>query len=472
MKRYFLLLLIIFSFVSCDNLLEEEVYSSLGPSNFYSTAEDAESLLNSAYTSRVGNVQRICMGEAPTEIFMERKGGIYAYFRPMEEFSWNSSHNYLLNAWTQWYTGIFKTNTILDHVPSIDMDEDRKEQILAEARFLRAFFYFSLYDYWGPVPLILTSDTYPSDRPSRPSDDEFVEFVESEFIACSEVLPWTQDEFPRASKGAALGFLTKFYLNNHKWSLAAETAKEIIDSEVHELFKGGTSRADLFDIENEGNSEMIYVQAYSSQNPSNGYHSHAVPDNYTWKYNTLTNYAADFRIPDSFLDTFDPEDQRLDAFIFKYLSTSGDSITLRGTDNVRSFKFPEDPNALGHTSSNDFPLLRYADILLSRAEALNEISGPTQESVDLINEVREAAGISDLQLADYTQETFRDAILAERSWEFHTEGLRRQDLIRQERFISDAVDRGWSAEDYMVLYPIPQSEMDANPNLIQNEGYN
>src|SRR5690606_12480916 len=116
---------------------------------------------------------------------------------------------------------------------------------------------------------------------------------------------------------------------------------------------------------------------------------------------------------------------------------------------------------------NDIVLMRYADILLARAEALNEISGPTQESIDLINEVRVIAGVPELQLVDFPdKESLRDHILAERGWEFHTEALRRQDLIRHGKFISGALARGkTAARPHHVLYPIPQREIDANPNL-------
>jgi len=300
---------------------------------------------------------------------------------------------------------------------------------------------------------------------------EIIKFLEDEFLACSQVLPLTQADFPRATKGAALGFLTKFYLNNRKWSLAAETAETIIESGVYELFVGDTSRAQLFDLENEGCSEFIFVVPYSSKKPANTYLACAVPDNYKFKYVSKTNFAADFRIPDSFLNTFDPNDQRLDAFVFKYVNTSGDVVSC-GPNNVRSFKYPEDPVAVGDVSSNDFPLLRYADILLSRAEALNELNGPTQESIDLINQVRNVAGVDDLQLNDFTNtEDLREAILRERGWEFHTEGLRRQDLIRQGKFISMAISRGFAAKDYHVLFPIPQAEITANKNLVQNKGY-
>src|SRR5699024_876664 len=160
--------------------------------------------------------------------------------------------------------------------------------------------------------------------------------------------------------------------------------------------------------------------------------------------------------------------ERLEAFLFKYINTSDNSGVL-GKDDIRSLKYPEDPNGIGDVTGNDFPLLRYSDILLSRAEALNALQGPNVESVNLITEVRAAAGLQPLNLTTFTgKEALRDQIVKERGWEFHTEGRRRQDLIRSGKFIEVAKQRGKEAFDYQVLFPIPQGEIDKNPKLKQN----
>jgi hypothetical protein len=150
----------------------------------------------------------------------------------------------------------------------------------------------------------------------------------------------------------------------------------------------------------------------------------------------------------------------------------GDTISLLNKDNTRSFKYWPDPNHEANNNGNDIPEIRYADILLSRAEALNELQGPNQESIDLINQIRERAGLNDITLADYpTKETLRDHILAERGWEFYSEGKRREDLLRMGKFISNAQARGKNAKPFQKLFPIPQQAMDSNPKLVQNTGY-
>lgn len=134
-------------------------------------------------------------------------------------------------------------------------------------------------------------------------------------------------------------------------------------------------------------------------------------------------------------------------------------------------KFPEYANQDISRASDDFLFLRYADILLSRAEALKEINGPKQVSVDLLNSVRDAVSVNTFAIADFaTKEAFRDFILDERGREFYIEALRRQDLIRHGIFIVSANERGKSSEDFRVRFSIPQTQIERNPGLTRNDG--
>ena len=155
------------------------------------------------------------------------------------------------------------------------------------------------------------------------------------------------------------------------------------------------------------------------------------------------------------------------------MNSNGETIDLSPpNDNPRPFKYWPADDIAGPSYGNDIPVIRYADILLARAEALNRLNGPNQESIDLINEVRERAGLDDLVLTDFgSAEALNEAILIERGWEFYLEGIRRDDLIRHGEFISRAQERGNPAQPHHVRYPIPQFALDANPVLEQNDGY-
>ncbi|WP_300435551.1 RagB/SusD family nutrient uptake outer membrane protein [Christiangramia sp.] len=475
--RYISSFMLIGVLISCGDALEEEVFSSLGPSNFYNSADDAEALLNGVYAISQGDdffnlvKDYLTLDEMTTDIMIARRGAINAHTQPMEDFVWSANHPYLQDFWNRFYIAIYRANIVIDEVPKIDMNEDRKEQIVAEARFLRAFNYYQLYNFFGPVPLVLTSNTSVKDRPARATEQEMRSFFEQEFSELGDSLPPAQSEYGRATSGAALGYLTKFYLNTKQWPLAAEAAMDVIDSGVHFLFQG--ERSELFALENEGHSEFIFVAPFPEnvQEGGNNYISFAAPPGYQFQFPPKRIFSAHLKIRSEFLELFSAEDERLNAFLFEYVDQAGDLITL-GEDDVRSFKYKEDPNGIAQFSGNDFPYLRYADILLSRAEALNEIEGPNEESINLMNQVRQVAGLENLTLNDFSsKERLRNFILDERGREFHTEALRRQDLIRHGKFIEYALDRGKPAAPYQVVFPIPQSEIDKNSNLEQNEGY-
>ncbi|MEN8251161.1 MAG: RagB/SusD family nutrient uptake outer membrane protein [Bacteroidota bacterium] len=479
-KLYYTLFLMAFVtlFMACEDLLDEKTYTALSPADFFNTAEDVEVVLNSVYGElRYSDITRdaVTFGEVCTDIHIERSGGIFTHNQPIEEFTWTSSHLWAKNWWERRYRGIFKANTVIDNAPSVEMDEGRKQELLAEARFLRAYNYYLLYDFFGPVPLIISSQTDVTDRPTRPTEEEMISFMENEFSAVSDILPVSppRDQYGRPTKGAALGALTKFYMMTRKWQEAATTAKEVMDLGVYDLFTEG-DRTELFSPENQRDNEFIFVSVMS-ETPDNvtgdGWLSHVVPRGYQWQYPPRVIFAAEYKIRSEYLELFDAEDERLNAFLFEFVNADGETIVL-GEDNARSMKFPEYPNQDISRSADDFPFIRYADILLSRAEALNELNGPNQESVDLLNMIRQAAGVSTFAVGDFLNtEGLRDFILDERGREFHTEALRRQDLIRHGKFIEMAIERGKSAQDYHVRYAIPQSEIERNPNLTQNEGY-
>ena len=476
-QYWFFILALLFVFPNCEGPLEEETFSQLGPSNFFETAADAEALLNATYANTRGyrDVLRdyLTFGEMTTDIMISRQGAINANTQPIEDFEFPADHPWLLGLWAKFYSSIYRANTIIDQVPAINMNMDRRTQIIAEARFLRAFCYYSLHDLFGTVPLILTSETAATDRPFRATREEFDSFIETEFSEVATILPATQEQYSRATKGAALGLLAKYNMNRKNWQQVADITQEIMELGVYDIFTQG-GRTELFALNNQQASEFIWVFPFPTVPTSdlgNTYISHAAPPGYQFLFPPKVNFAAQFKLLSVFVDSFEPEDERLSAILFEYTNGAGNLVQL-GQDDKRSFKYPEDPNGIGDVSGNDFPILRYADILFSRAEALNELQGPNQETIDLINRVREAAGVSPVNLSGFgTRDALNDYILAERGREFHTEALRRQDLIRHEKFISRARERGKPAQDFHVLFPLPQSEIDKNPNLEQNQGY-
>lgn len=472
--RKLIYILFTFSVIGCSkDALDEEVFSSLGASNYFNNASDANAILNAAYASEQRRVFRnyFIMAEIPTGTIYDRAGGLEALAKPFEEFSWNPTHSFFSEAWGLHYVSIYRANLVLDRVPDIDFDANEKKSILAQAKFLRASAYVILHNLFGPVPLITTSNTSASDRPVKATAQEFNDFIAAQFTEAAADLPATADK-GRATKGAAYAQLAKYYLNLKNWEKARDYAREVINLNVYDLFNGSADRSELFNPVNENSNEFIYVlPRLAVSGLGDNYISHAAPPGYRWQGNSKDNYATQFKTPDSVYQSFAANDTRRNAFITEYYNASGTLVTLAAND-IRNFKFKEDLPAIGNSSGNDFPVLRYADILLTLAEALNEIGGPSQESVTLLNRIREKAGIAAFSLSDFDgKESLRNAIFRERRWEFIVEEKHRQDQIRQGIYISQAQGRGKAAQNHHVLYPIPQSEIDKNPNLVQNDGY-
>ena len=461
-----LLVVLLLHGAGCKSLLDETVYSELTPGNFLNTSTGKQAVLTSAY----GFVQMrthnyLFLSAHTSQEVWNRGGSIEALLTPLTNFTWDSNHQYFSEVWGSLYGAIRDANIVIDNTSTADATALDK-QLNAEARFVRALAYYHLYDWFGPVPLYLTS-TPTEFKLARATDEEMKTFIEKELLAVAVVLPLSQAQYGRATKGAALGILAKFYLNTKQWQKTADATKQIIDLNKYTLLP---KYKDVFAIANEGNAEMLWVIPAS---PQAGHNLVALifPTDYPLPQPNQQVFAARSYFFDSFVNSFAAGDTRRNLIITEYTNTSGKYTKLLGIDQSLSGKYEFDPNAAGAVQGNDIPVVRYADILLSRAEALNELNGPTQEAIDLINKVRTRAGTAPLMMGSFTKESLRDHILQEREWEFYTEMKRREDLIRHGKLISNAKAKGRNAQPFHVLFPLPITELNANPNLKQNPGY-
>lgn len=476
---------------SCEGPLEEEPFSQIAPENLLTSEEGVRSLLASAYgnanfwqRTRINN-----LGEWMTEISWQTGGGENREAVPFINFQWDASTPIFNGYYNSYYNAIRDANTLLDNIEVAQFSQGKQDLFIAEARFVRAFSYVSLHNKFGPTPLRTTTDTeeQPLELP-RATEEEMRTFIEEELLAIIPDLsePGSEPAYGRATKGAARGVLAKFYLNTKQWQKAADMAQDIIDMGYYELFP---SYEDMLKVENDGNREMLWVFTTTSNgppSPANNIMNATFPPGFaSWPEKNLqfqpswNNWASQYRLRDAFVNSFADGDLRKEPILMEYVNGAGDTVDLMNdfTDNTRSFRYFPDPNGQANFHGNDYPIVRYADILLTRAEALNELNGPNQESIDLINQVRDRAGLTgadNITLVDFpSQEALRDHILNERLWEFYYEGLRREDLIRHGKFVEQAQNRGKNAQPFHVLFPIPQPAIDSNPALQgdQNEGY-
>lgn len=473
----------------CNDFLKEKVYTEYDPSDLLQTESGIDALLAGAYArSRIVEYNSrnytYLMSEFPTDIAYETGGGLEATAAPFINFTWDASNSILSSFWTKMYQAISSANSVLSVTEGLSsVDAAKLAQIQGEAKFIRAASYYLLYNIFGPVPIIeLPNNATPEEieeigkSTPRATTEEMVQYMVDDLTFAAENLPTEESTIGRATKGCALAELTKLYMHEKDWSNAAATAQKVIDLNYYSLYADYTK---LFSISGENNKEYIYRAPCIAQGGySNNYMAHAFPPNYPIQSN-WSNFGAQFRTYTAFYDTFEAGDVRRDLFVTHYTNQSGVEVELlrdasgAALDNVRSFKYWPDPDGDGEYMGNDIVYIRLADIILCRAEALNELQGPNAESINLINQVRNRASASAKSLSDFaSKDELRDFLLAERAREFYSEGLRREDLIRHGKFISNAVARGkTNAKSYHVLYPIPRSQMEANPKLVQNDGY-
>jgi hypothetical protein len=461
-----LLLILVLQGSGCEGVLDETVYSELTPGNFLNTATGKQAVLTSAYGSvQLRGHNYLFLSAHVSQEVWNQGGSIEALLTPLTNFTWDSNHQYFGDSWGALYAAIRDANIVIDNTSAADANALDK-QLNAEARFVRALAYNQLYDWFGPVPLYLTS-VLTDFKLARATDEEMKSFIEKELSEVATILPLSQAQYGRATKGAAMGILSKFYLNTKQWQKSADLTKQIIDLKKYSLVP---NYKNVFSIANEGNAEMLWVIPAS---PQAGHNLLALtfPTDYPLPQSNNQVFAARSYFFDSFVNSFGAGDTRRNLIITEYTSTSGKFTKLLGINQSLSGKYEFDPSANGAVQGNDIPVVRFADILLSRAEALNELSGPSQEAIDLINQVRTRAGTALILLENFTKDSLRDAILQEREWEFYTEMKRREDMIRHGKLISNAKARGRNAQPFHVLFPLPITELNANDKLVQNSGY-
>ncbi len=497
MKRFYKIIkisLMVFlglTLTHCEDPLKTEIFGEFAPTNGPASEGFMEGLLNGVYAEFQLNGATgrdfIYFSDFSGDHLWNERGGLSRVTAFVLNWNWDSQNpSWFRNGfWSQPYQAIRNANAFLEVVDNSELSDDQKKQWTAEVRFMRATMYSFMYNLFGPVPLRTSS----SDEPNlgRATNDVILNFIETELVAAATDLPVEAEEFGRATKGAAYGVLAKHYLNTKNWAKVVEYSDLIDGLGQYSLYTDGDNpHRDLFKpafetVEKETIFSYTVTPLISST--ANAIMSHSYPES---NYKSFVN-GDDVKLPnqsisgtknrvyDHFFNSFDPNDDRKKQIINQYINTNNELITQEANKNS-AFKYWPDPEMDAWRSGHDFRVVRYADILLSKAEALNELNGPTQISIDLINEVRNRAKATPIALADFAdKEALKDAILDERGWEFYFEGKRREDLIRHGKFVSakrnHPVHPVASAEDFRVLIPIPQAEIDANPNIEQNPGY-
>lgn len=446
---------------SCgDSFFDLEPASSVTIDKVYKTASDYNVAVIGCYAklqSQVNFYTECCEYRSDNLSLGAPTAGTQDRY-DIDHFTEKPSNGILSSYWANFNNNVYRCNLLLDQIDGANFAENLKKQYKGEAMFIRALNYFNMYRIWGGVPatkhVVSAAEAL---KVARYSDEQMFDLIAGDLkeIVDNNYLPETYSsaDMGRATSGAAKALLGKVYLTFHKWTEAKDILSQLIGK-----YQLVSPIAQVFNVDNKNNNEIIFAVHFNKEIEGEG-HSY-------W-YN-LTNASDDTNQTSSLLNTFPTGDARKDLITY-----------VQVEKNVRLMnKFYDTKSPTFKTVGNDQILLRYADVLLMYAEALNEIQYDASEgslALKYLNAVRQRAGISNLTVKQLpTQEKFRKGILVERQREFPYEGQRWFDLVRMGFAKSVMAENGVEIKDYQLLFPIPQQEIEKVGDksiLWQNPGY-
>lgn len=496
-----------------EDLLEKDVYGITTSENFYKNEEQIKQAVTEIYSKIRGVAYQnlptlhFFIGDITTDDAL-KGGGSEADFNEglqMQNFT-NSSANFMIAAqWSNAYVVINRSNIVIEKAPNAAGDSEKLQQYVNEAKFLRAWAYFKLATVFGGVPLLVKDVPANEAYIARTSEGEVFEQIYKDLTDATE-LP-TRSEYPpsemgRATSGAAWALMGKAYMFQQNFTKAEEALKKVVQSGEYELnpefgwnfdYEHRNSKESVFSIQFKEiigvyNTGLQLVQFFSSRTTEGGWGFH-VPTQDLW-------------------DAYDNDDPRLTyTFIRSGDRFGGDNydqnegMSLSGYHDRKIFVRRADITTYNNNVSKNWEIIRYSDVLLMLAEALNE-NGKSAEALEYINAVRERARNTNpfdpkrekqayvpptdpaTSLPDITttnQAELRQLIWHERRLELAMEGHRRYDLVRQKRYgevmraysTKYNTDKGKLFDDSRdYLMPIPDNEiLLSQGKLTQNPGF-
>ena len=540
-KIYFILsgLIILTGFYSCTKL-DDKDHVAIISSQFTPGPGDVAALVGVPYTNwrtlelgRSANaVWRTNEISADETVIPKRPngwvdGGIY---QRMHYHKWTADEDNCYQIWTNAYAGITNCNRLLYQIDAglIPVTEATKVQLEAELKVLRASFYYALIDFFGNVPIITKFDVPAGFLPQQSSRGDVYKFIISELTTNVPLLSAVNDAttYGRFNQWAGYALLAKMYLNagvytgTPDWADCITACNQVINSNLYNL---ESVQANVFATDNSGSKEIVFSIPFDNVYTADGttawtLHMETLEPENQATYNFQNSPWGGICAIPQFINTFDPDDSRLQnnwvqgqqytssggiligslgAYTGKPLAYINELPGVDSSEEVHGFRLGKYQIANGELvgMSNDFPLFRYADVLMMKAEASLR-SGDAATAATLVTQVRQrdfasnpakatvtAAQLTQSTVYDYGLRnhlaTTHDAVsdiqygrmLDELGWEFAQEGRRRQDLIRFGVFTT----KSWLSHSpngaYRALLPIPTSAIQTNGNLKQNTGY-
>ncbi len=485
--------------ISCKHYLDQPLLGNTVASNYFTSDANAQNAINTAYipllfTAPASNAVWVLGDVASDDAVKGGNPGDQADFESVDQFNIIPSNSAIEGVWKKYYDGVFKCNVVITGLADDNtaVSESVKTSAVAQAKFLRAYYYFILTTCYGNIPLHLKVET-PEEvqSPALPQAQIYAQ-IETDCKDAAAVLPtsWGSDDAGRGTKGAALALLAKTYLFEQKWSDAAATAKQVEAVGIYSLTKLFT---DNFNANTKDNKEAIFsVWHKSGASPflGNNLNQWFAP-----RDNIFNGYGF-FYPTQSLIDNFEKTPSGIRDPRFGYTLSGPDATDYYDTTFQPAWAITgsyitkkqiqplsEIPNSIKGDGNLNYEAIRFADVLLIEAEALNE-QGKGAEALAPLNAVRKRARESFLydatlpgfgtvpdgllpDIITTNQTQLRDAIRKERRSELALEFHRFFDMIRYgKEYAASAMQNVPNFNyDNDKFFPIPQSERDTNHKL-------
>ena len=473
-----------FSFSSCCDFLEQNPQTDLSENDFYKTADDILSAVNGAYSSlQEGDIYGnwYVFGEIPSDNTRNQLSGSVTTQNEFDQFYIDTQNSMIANFWKAAYKVINRTNTILGRIDGIEINTELANRYKLECKFIRALMYFNLVRVYGDVPLVLKeisiSESYDILR--EPKENVYNQIIADLKEAQDLPVSYSTAEDGRATQGAAKALLANVYMTLHKYAEAETILAEIINSGRYSLLENtpGSLNIDgyknVFSPVNHNSKEGIFEIQFLKGGYGEGsnYANNFAPENSGTNVVAVGGTGGN-NIPEmDIYNAYEEGDLRRDF-----------SMSLGYYDNRKNNEWVEsryvckfmDVPYQNNDASNNYPVIRYADVILMYAEALNQ-NGKTAEACKYLNMTRrrgfgyqttETSPV-DLQTTDKAQ--FALMVEQERRVELAFENHRWFDLIRTGRAVEVMRSKGFSLNETNLICPIPQKQIDVNPKLTQND---
>ncbi|NIJ51670.1 RagB/SusD family nutrient uptake outer membrane protein [Dyadobacter arcticus] len=488
-------LLSIFWATGCNDFLDESDPSNFTVENYFTQPAHGRSSVNAIYAplrdplgSGFGGgpwmMTEFATGLAATDLGQ----AVNSYF--IKDLRNTSDNGYGQTYWTSYYRGIANANLSIAKVPTIPaIDPVEVKKLLGEAYFLRAWYYYNLVRMFGNIPLVTEPINLQSEqlRPSQANPEEVYNLIVADLKLAEESgLPWV-DATGKVSLGAIKSLLSQVYLTMAGfplqkgaayYDLAAKKSAEVIDSKQFKLF---ASYNDFHDPSKKNIEENIFMIQFRTQLLPSSWQVSIIP--YNKNISQYSDETGGIYSTGDFVKSYDPADLRAKEKQFFFTKFTNEAnrnleVDLGGYFIYKHFDITAQTSSAN--SDLNWPVIRYADLLLTYAEAANEVAGPSVKVLESVNAIRTRAQLP--ALAGLSKDALREVIWRERWYELCFENVTWFDMVRLRKafnvstkkfdnYVGHKFSYGPTLTERELYFPLPTSEMRNNTNLKQNAGY-